>query len=315
MGDVIHALPAAAALRNMSGVERLDWVINQELAPLLDGNPCINRVIRFPRRALHAIPQFLHDLRREYYHLAVDLQGLLRSAWICKAARTRKIIGFADAREGATLFYSKKLSVPPGHALWRNMEAMRQLGASTHTLSFPLPRPALPPGFAVNPPYIALHPFSKWPTKRLDAETAQHIIDVLQPHRVVIIGRGTLQKIAGAEDWSNRTSLSELLAMVQHARAVISTDSGPLHIACACDIPTLGLYGPTDPTKTGPWTVRSQVVQRALPCVPCLNRSCRWREPHACLRQLPVEDILEKLLRLLQQEGAVHPASSSSDAN
>jgi len=295
----------------MPGVEKLDWVVNDELAPVIEGSPVVSDVILFPRRELRALPDFIRRLRRERYDIAVDLQGLLRSALICAASRSATIAGVADAREGATIFYRQKLTATSRHAIMRNLEAVRQLGATHTPLKFPLPPLEPPDDFPAYPPYIVVHPFSKWPTKSLGPEMTQKIVDALQPERVVIVGRGQAVLWQGAEDWTNRTSLTALMAIIGHARGVISTDSGPLHIACALDVPTVALFGPTVPEKTGPWSQHSAVVRLRLPCSPCQSRTCRWSEPHACLRQLPPQAIVNELHRLI---GKKYPASSGPDS-
>jgi len=312
LGDIIHALPAAAALRNMPGVERLDWVINHELAPVIEGSPVVSNVIHFPRRNLRALPGFLINLRRQRYDLAVDLQGLLRSALICAAARVRTIAGVADAREGAALFYRQKLAATSRHAVLRNIEAVQQLGAAHAPLHFPLPPLGLPAGFEPDPPYIVLHPHSKWPTKSLAHGVVKKIVEALEPQRVVIVGRGEFAPLQGSENWTNRTSLTELLAILRHARGVISTDSGPLHMACALDVPTVALFGPTVPQKTGPWSEHSAVVRLRLPCVPCQSRVCAWKEPHACLSQLPPHAIVRELHRLIGKKQSAPPQNNTA---
>ena len=296
-GDVIHALPMVHALRQHPGVEALDWVINTEYQSLLEGNHDVTRMIVFPRRQKRHLVKFLGELRREYYDWVIDLQGLLRSGLMTALARGRCKIGMSDSREGASLFYSQTIPVSTGHAIERYQQVLQGLGVQCNTLTFSLP----PPDEFKEAPdsFILIHPYSRWPTKQLPKKLVFDLVKQLAPTPVLIVGQGKPWNVPGAIDFTNRTSFKELIGLIKKAEVIISTDSGPMHLASALEKPLVALFGPTDPLKTGPWTKNSRVMQLGLPCIPCLSRKCRIAETQACLQRITVADVLNALKQVL----------------
>ena len=292
-GDVIHTLPMVHALRQHPGVDALDWVINTEYQSLLEGNPDVERRIIFPRRQKRHLIKFLGELRQEYYDWVIDLQGLLRSGLIASLARGRRKIGMSDSREGASLFYSQTISVSAVHAIERYQQVLQGLGVKYETLTFSLPQSDDFKG--VPDSFVLIHPYSRWLTKQLPKKLIFDLVKQLAPKPVLIVGQGKSWNVPGAIDLTNRTSFKELIGLIKKAEAIISTDSGPMHLAAALDKPLVALFGPTDPLKTGPWIKKSRVMQLGLSCVPCLSRKCRIEETQACLQRITADDVLKVL--------------------
>src|SRR3982750_248278 len=147
LGDVVHTLPAVAAVRAAHPNAEITWVINSEWAPLLRGNPDINHVRIFPRGefrglgAAESLIPWLRQTRKLRPDIALDFQGLLRSALIGRVSGAREFFGLSDAREGSRFFYDQIAPVDRhGHAVERYLKLAELAGASAGApLRFALP--------------------------------------------------------------------------------------------------------------------------------------------------------------------------------
>ncbi|MDZ4290108.1 MAG: glycosyltransferase family 9 protein [Prosthecobacter sp.] len=274
LGDIVHTLPAVQAIHAAHPHLQLRWIANTEWTPLLEGTPLLREVIPFPRKnfrglalpgnALRWVPQW-RDLPRERPEIVLDFQGLLRSALISRSRGSRPIIGFSDAREGAGWFYDTTIQVDAAaHAVDRYLEMPRAFGipVAADDLSFPLPQGRRPEGWQELADLIVIHPWSRGAGKSLDAEALQALCDALAPRPVVIVGVSSgapVPRGGHVTDFSNRTSLPELIWVLRQARFCLSVDSGPMHIAAAVNDRTLGLHTWSDPRKVGPYNPRAWV--------------------------------------------------------
>jgi heptosyltransferase-1 len=300
LGDLIHALPAVHALR-IGLPATIDWVVNTEYTELAACFTDVRRIIPFPRRAPKQLTAFRRALQAEAYDLAIDLQGLLKSALITRAARATRRIGPSFQREGTRWLYHA-LAGPPNlkrHAVEQNLDIVRYLKLPQTAPTFPMrfDRPALDtPG-----PRVALIPCSRWPSKNWPlsafAQTAQELHNRTQA-TVYILGSqadaGACENLARelpgfAVNLAGRLTLPELGGHLQAMQLVISNDSGPMHIAAALGVPVLAVFGPTDPERTGPYGTGHQVFSAQLPCRPCYRRHCRYDITRCQQDVLPVQ--------------------------
>lgn len=332
LGDIVHALPVLAALREAHPRAHLAWLIGSSFAPLLEGHPLLDEVIPFDRTrfgrmwrspgALRDFWRFVGALRRRRFDLVIDLQGLIRSglmAWFSGAAQT---IGFSHAREGAWLFYRTRVRCPASaiHAVEKNLCVARRLGLAVESPRFPLAirederRDAwnmfqAAAGRGVRS-FTAVIPGARWESKRWPAERFAELIDRLADDApdecVVLLGAPSERAIADAIVRATRrppvnlvgeTTLRQLVAMIDCAARVVCCDSGPMHIAAALDKPLAALFGPTDPGRTGPFSSRATVVTHRVPCAPCLRRVCPLRH-HDCLEQVTAAVVAARVREL-----------------
>lgn len=290
LGDVVHTLPAVHALKAHWPDARIHWVVNDEWSPLLDGNPDLHAVIPFPRRDLRGLSALSGFARwaaksranaPDGFDLAVDFQGLLRSVLIAKCCRARHILGLDDAREGAVWFYHGRAAVRHiHHAVDRYLALARMTGADTSDPVCHLPVGTPPVGLssADITGAVILHPFSRGAGKSLPLPMVAETIRQIAPRRVVLVGAGGpagQSWPADTLDLLNATSLTELLWVLRHAAAVVSVDSGPMHLAAALPVPLLGLHTWSDPRRVGPWRSDASVWKTGLtirvadlPCQP-----------------------------------------------
>ncbi len=268
MGDVIHALPCAVAIKNHWPEAKLTWLIDDRWQPLLGGLSSLDAAVVFPRQKfrglfgiLKSLP-WIASLSRLSPDLVLDLQGLLRSALMARFSGGKRIVGLSDAREGATGFYHQLAPVgEPCHAVTRYLRALPTVGVPIpKTPEFPLPVGTEPDGAPAGP-YILLHPYSRGAGKSLSPD---HVADFCKalPHRtILVVGGGTAPDPlpSNARSLLNRTSLDELFWLTRRAAFVVSVDSGPVHIAAALTDRLLSIHTWSDPGLVGPYNPKAHV--------------------------------------------------------
>jgi heptosyltransferase-1 len=282
MGDVIHALPAVAALKKRFPDSQLSWLIRPQWTPLLVGNPFVDEVIALPR-ALGAILRCAAALRQRRFDLAIDFQGLIQSAVVGRSARPRKLVGFgkrALREKPAAWFYSATVDPRAAHVVDKNMELASYAetavtlatsaasssaslwisGASISGASpwadereFPLP-PGQPEGSLPDGPFVLACPFAGWGSKQWPLEYWTDLARRLPLPLVVNGPPSSRDRLATMKGTSVHLSgVPGLIDATRRAHAVLGLDSGPLHLAAALDKPGVALFGPTDPARNGPY--------------------------------------------------------------
>lgn len=319
IGDIVHTLPILNLLRRRWPEAKLSWLVTPACAPLVENHPQVDEVIQFNRKryghawrsptASSAFFGFIKSLRDRQFDWALDFQGLFRSGWMSWASGARVRVGFDDAREGATMFYTHP--VPSGgwwhqHATGRYLHFASALGCETEPLEY---------HFAVTETdrevvagmlpqrYAVLIPGANWLSKRWPAENFAALVGLLKERfglEAVTIGgpddAEAGEKIGAPFNLIARTTLPQTIALLEKAALVIGNDSGPMHIAGALNRPLVALYGPTSPILTGPYHRLNSVVRVDVPCSPCYSRTCSHQ---SCLRWLEVEPVLEQAERQL----------------
>ncbi|RJQ57075.1 MAG: lipopolysaccharide heptosyltransferase I [Nitrospiraceae bacterium] len=332
LGDVIHALPFLKAVKGSFPEAQIDWVISKNLKGLLEGNPLIHELIALEKdswkdikklpRTLSEINDLRKSLKSKRYDVVVDLQGLLRSGLLASFAPSSLKIGFENAREGSRFFYDKKIPVNGAvHAVDRCLEIAGAMGVKPGKIEFPLytdekARDKVRQITGNIPEYILIAPSARWDTKRWPAVyfaslvkkiTLPCIIAGVKGDRALaeeIIHRSQSTEhrtqTATIVNLCGRTNLKELVALIDGAKAVVSNDSGPMHVAAALNKPVVALFGPTDPEKTGPygWQKKKnmKVVKAGVPCSPCRKKKCR---DLVCMKNISVETVFEALKECL----------------
>jgi heptosyltransferase I len=317
MGDVIHAIPTAAALRARFPESRIDWIVDPRYVPLLEMVQGIDSRIGVNTRRLARTTSTIRDLRRVGYTAAIDLQGLLKSAILARAVHAERTIGFArqHLRERtAGPFYTHRVDPQePQHVIYKNLALLEPLGSHDTRVSFPLEIPhseAVATVFArlQGAPYAVVNPGAAWPNKRWPADRFGALAAALRQRSglrsLVSWGPGeeglaeqVVTASGGAAEAAPPTSITDLFGLVQRARVVISGDTGPLHIGGAVGTPLVALFGPTRADRNGPWSAADIVVARTDACA-CLYRR-RCRRTAACINDIEVADVVAAVERRL----------------
>ena len=299
IGDVVHTLPALAALRR-AGWEA-GWLVEPPARVLLEGNPAVSEVFAAPPAKAfgwQAALAPLRALRARRYDVALDFQGLWKSAAWARLSGAAHVVGWqADSRrEPASQLLIGERVVRKGdgrrHVIDKNLELLAPLGiAADGARDFPLPRPRESVarvdeglrGIAASA-LVILNPGGGWASKRWPAERFGELARGLRAsglHPLVSWGPGeqdladrVVAASGGAADRSLPTSLLDFVELARRARLVVAADTGPLHIACAVGTPVVGLFGPTDPARNGPFASSDVVLRRTPVCAPCYSRGC-----------------------------------------
>ncbi|MCL7461829.1 lipopolysaccharide heptosyltransferase I [Pseudomonas sp. NW5] len=299
LGDVIHSLPALTdAQRAIPGI-RFDWVVEEGFAEIPSWHPAVDTVIPVALRRWRKHPwqawrsgewqRFKQAISAHRYDLVLDAQGLLKSALLTRYARG-PVVGLdrASAREPlASRFYARGCAVPWGiHAV----ERLRQLFAQAlgycpppEMGDYALERSRLS-GAPVAEPYLLLLHGTTWATKHWPERYWRELAEQLSAQGWAIrLPWGNADEKARAEriavDLARVTVLPKLnlagiAAELAGARACVAVDTGLGHLAAALDVPTLSLYGPTNPGFTGAYGGSQRHLASDFPCAPCLKKTC-----------------------------------------
>lgn len=298
MGDVIHTLPAVATLKHSISGSHVSWVIDPQWACLLAGNPFVDRVVLMDRHSMAGIKSAWRELRARRYALAVDFQGLFKSALVASVARPDRIVGFhqSQTREPlAALFYSKRVRTGAAHIVDRNLELAAASGASSIVCTFPLPE-GNPEGNLPGGDFVLASPLAGWPGKQWPLENytalARRLHDELNLS-LVLNGpprsASVLEQVSGAK--VHLSSVPGLIHATRRALAVLGIDSGPMHLAAALEKPGVAVFGPTDPARNGPYG-KSFTVLRSARAVTTYKRR---QEIDASMREISPDAVFEAL--------------------
>jgi heptosyltransferase-1 len=259
MGDIIHTLPAAASLRASFPEARISWAVEPRWTALLEDNPHIDRVVAVRRDAAHFF-ESLRELRAERYGLAIDFQGLIKSAIVARLSGAARLLGYGsgEARErAATLFYSETAEAPAAHVVDKRLDLARAAGATKIARAFPLPR-GRAEGELPSGDFVLASPLAGWGSKQWPREYYRDLAALLRE------GLGTPLVINGPPNAADElravegavphiSGIAGLIHATRRATAVVGVDSGPLHLAAALEKPGVAIFGPTDPARNGPY--------------------------------------------------------------
>jgi heptosyltransferase-1 len=331
LGDVVHAIPVAAALRRADPGARIDWLVSAKHREILDLVPVVDRRLvindRSDARGGTSLAGAVRELRRARYDVAIDLQGLIKSALLARSSGAPRVIGFAAryARErAARLFYTEAHDPGRGglydaretrHVVDINLGVLERLGISTPAREFPLDDVVSEVARRVvdetGGRFALLNPGAAWPNKRWPPDRLAALAVDLRSRRgltsVVLWGPGEEALAAevvaaanGAAILSPRTKVADLVALARRAALMVSGDTGPTHIASAVGTPLVGIYGPTRPARNGPLSPLDIAVSRDTICRCHHLRQCRL--DRMCLLDVDVAEVAAAAERRLSAE-------------
>lgn len=301
MGDVIHALPAVASLRQSHPENHVTWAVEPRWAPLLAGNPSVDRVVLVRRDSARSVMESLRDLRMEHYDIAVDFQGLLKSALVASLARPGRIFGFHNSQlreRAAGLFYSDQTLSASSHIVDRNLDLAEFAGASRRLLSFPLP-PGQPEGDLPSGDFVLASPLAGWRSKQWPAEHYGALAARLRRELAIplVLNGPPDPAFAHIPDTLHHNSgLPGLIDATRRAAAVIGVDSGPMHLAAALGKPGVAIFGPTDPARNGPYGDSLRVLRSGS----AVTTYKRGTEVDDSMRQISPDEVFEAIRAALR---------------
>jgi 3-deoxy-D-manno-octulosonic-acid transferase/heptosyltransferase-1 len=335
IGDVVHALPFLAVIKKTFPGAPVDWLVEESASAIVKGHPDIERVLVFKRSSWNrmwklssemvnhakAVFSFFRELRKFRYDLIVDLQGLLKSGFMTGMAKGGRKVGMSGGREGSWLFLNEK-PVPVDydeHAIDRYLRVAAYLGCETGGWKAPIPvgdsdkKPVddwLSQSRDGDMPLVAVNPMARWETKLWKPESFAELADRIQRSlscRVVFTGgredRSVIEDIISrmhtkADNLAGRWGLRESAYLYAKCTMLVSTDTGPMHMAAAMGCPVVALFGPTDRKRTGPYGKTHVVIGADLSCSPCFRKQCD--EP-VCMTDISVDRVFEAVQTIFKK--------------
>lgn len=267
MGDILHSLPGAASLKHSFPATRITWVVEPKWVPLLEGNGFVDRFVLFHRGEPRSWKRTLGELREERYDLAVDFQGLAKSALIAHLARPERLAGFGPGvvrERAAGLFYSNRVPSSAVHVVDQALDLAAGAGATNLVRAFPLPA-GRPEGTLPEGPFALASPLAGWTSKQWPLDYYEQLAKMLR-HKLgmplVLNGApGAVPPVPGTLE--HESGIAGLIDATRRATLVIGVDSGPLHLAAALNKSGVAVFGPTDPVRNGPYGGEFQVFRMA----------------------------------------------------
>ena len=319
LGDVVHALPAASALRDAFPQARIDWVIDARWQRLLERNPDVNEVVAYDRKQAGGLSSAIRKLRAARYTCAIDFQGLYKSALLALASGAPRRIGFQSsyAREGLVAgLYTDRLNPRGPHKVDHNRTLVERAGAQLGPLRFPL---------AIRPEdddlitrelnnrgitdFYVLNPGGGWLSKCWPAERHGELHRKLAERHgwrgVVSFGPGEDRLASDLIRAAGNTppveiplALGPLMALLRRAKLMVSADTGPLHLASALGTPVVGLFGPTDPARNGPFSPHDISVRNPRHSITTYARGASYSPAMLSITVDQVVDAVERRMGL-----------------
>lgn len=326
IGDVIHALPVAHALKQEYPKARITWVVEKPAYDLLTNNPDIDEIIIFDKPKFKSLAgllangyQFARELKAHKFDLAIDLQGLFKSAAISYLSGAPKRLVYCNARELSHLVGERICGDhEQGHVVDRYLDVARYLGCKINEVQFPIhfteseikktTAIANHAGFKLENPYIVLAPGTNWPSKCWSPTQFAQLADKLYDHNIipVIIGGPNDNRLAQEiidntqvppVDLTGKTSMKQLAYIIKNAQVFVGGDTGPMHLAVAVSTPAVAMFGPTTPERNGPYGENNKVLLSPRLCCGCWKRQCPQGKD--CLEDIEVNEVYSAIEEIL----------------
>lgn len=331
LGDVVHTFALVNRLHHERPDIKIDWLVNDSYAELVESHEAVNRVWKFRRKAWgrnwwsplthFGIVSLISSIRKERYDVCLDLQGLLRSGLLTFFAGAGKRAGLSSGREGSVHCYDTLID--PGedpHAVDILLRGLKVFDtARPKTPSFGLKvmdgaRAAVGKvlsDIGIKGRYLVFHPGARWQTKRWPverwrelAERVSHgsglpILFTGSPDDATLID-GIVKGNPKSFGLAGKVELVELASLLNDAVLMVSVDSGPMHLAAALSKPIVAIFGPTSPERTGPLSVGGvEILQAGTECVPCFSRQCE--RDLECMSGISAESVEARVMKTLKK--------------
>lgn len=324
MGDILHSMPAVTALRQAHPEWMIGWAIEPQWRGLFCGStgemPLVDQVHLVPAKqwaksplkpaTLRDIQRVRRELRTMQYDIAVDMQGAVRSAMVARWSKAEQVIGEAEPREfAAKWLFDERVATHGAHVIEQSLEVANAVLRERLPMTLPLlPHDSAAEAMAaqIRQPFVLISPGAGWGAKRWPADRYGAVARRLaeEGYGVVINGASSEEHLGeeivrtseGAAQ-AMTLNLAELIAVARRAALAIAGDTGPLHLACALNTPVVGIFGPTDPARNGPYHCHSRVLRNPA----SVRDHSRRSEPEAGLLTITPEAVTDAALELLRE--------------
>lgn len=328
LGDIIHTLPAFSALRDNFQNAEITWLVEENGKDILDLVQGLNHVVVVKAKSKKWHPQeFKSEISRikqeirDKEQVALDFQGLLKSAYFAYLSKAQKRIGFnkKNLREPfASWFYTHQASLfdENQHVIYKNLSLLETIGISQKALQFPLVLPEElitrvreklnQQGYDGEKKLLILNVGAAWESKRWFAEKWIELVNNIknETYYPLLLWGSTIEKEL-AEAVATKSgailapflSIKEVIALIHEAALVVSGDTFALQVACAFSKPVVALFGPTNPRRNGPFQPQDAVVFHELECSYCYKRTC---SDLACLKDIKPEEVAGPCIQIMR---------------
>jgi heptosyltransferase-1 len=330
LGDVVHALPAFSALRKKYPEAEISWIVEENGKEILDLVPGLDRIVpvrlkrwKFgSRRFWQEFSKLKREIRKKD-QVAIDFQGLVKSGLMAYISGARKRIGFHKnnlKERQAAVFYTESLEEvsETDHVISKNLKLLSLLGIEGGAFEFPLQIPKESfdniqrilekSWYDPQKKLVLLNVGAAWETKRWYADRWIRLIEIIRGDRIfpVLLWGNQVEKEL-AEEVGQATgvvlvpalTLKEVMALIKRAAVLVSGDTFALQAAGAFATPVVGMFGPTTPSRNGPFREQDRVIFHELECSHCYKRVCSRME---CLDAITPEDVAAACLEILEME-------------
>lgn len=334
IGDVIHTLPALNALRKEYPQAHITWLVEEAAADIIRNHPALDTIIVSKRKkwirdiqegkwlsTSKDITAFVRTLRNTRYDMVIDFQGLLKSGILVALCKGDRKIGYDKTREESCRFLTER--IPPfdlnQHAILRYLNLLKAAGIiTTVDITFGIPvRDQERKGAHLllkqhqwneRDRFIAVNPMARWETKLWNGRKFAELADrIIKKHKITVVFTGSkedrkaVQEITSLMqekgiDLSGETDLLTLAALYEKADCLISTDTGPMHVAAAMGTTVIALFGPTAPWRTAPFGSRHTIIRKGIPCSPCFKKKCTQLD---CMDGIEVDEVLNSVSKII----------------
>ena len=330
IGDVVHMLPVLESIHRCYPDADIDWVVERDAANLIESHPLLRKVIISDRKhwqktlfnfatftkTIKEITSFVRTIRSEKYDVILDMQGLMKSGIITGLARGGRKLGLGESREGAGFFLTEKPTSINfnDHAIDRYMSIFKLLECHSVSYEGRVPVTEEDQNYILkmfselnlgSRPIVAINPMAKWQSKLWYSErfitVADRLISEFNCDVVFTGGKEDklyVDKIINgmthqAINIAGRISLRKLAFLYTKINILITTDTGPMHIAAAMKCPVIALFGPTAPWRTGPYGAGHISLRSEIHCSPCYKRTC---DSMLCMSDITAEKVIEAVI-------------------
>ncbi len=345
LGDIVHSLPVAATLRKSLPGSHIVWMVEERFQDLLLDNPDIDEIIplrtkvwrkNWNSQSLREIRDTIKILRQHNFDLTLDLHGLIKSGIIARLSGAPNRTGFhsKNCKEKiSALFTNQKTPYIAGglHVVDMYLTLLQTaLGEIKVTKHFPLPIPEeidkksahffnTNSGLAERP-VIGINPGAGFATKQWELDRFANLADRISAELGYSIlltwGPGEESKVQQISNTMKQkswiappTTILESIALYKRMALLVSCDSGPLHLAAALGVPTVSIFGPTDPARNGAYGENHETVYKVLSCSFCWKKICPLGTQD-CTKQVTANEVFEAVKghrRIKKQASLIEP--------
>jgi lipopolysaccharide heptosyltransferase I len=326
LGDVVHTLPVSRTLRQEYPKAYIAWIIEERYQELLYKNPDIDEVIpirtktwrnNWNRKTFVEILQVIKNIRSRKFDVVFDFHGLIKSGLITLLSGAQMKVGFhkKNCKEKISSIFTNKKAPYMGsgiHVVDMYLTLLQtSLSIKKKSKEFPLPKNQEKKieAFFQNQsgltakPIVGINPGAGFESKLWEIERFAQLADRITAEMgysvLLTWGPGEEQKahqIAASmkqKSWvAPATSIQESISLYKHLKLLVSCDSGPLHLCAALGVPTVSLFGPTDPVRNGAYGMNHDTVYKVLSCSFCWKRKCPLGTQE-CMQQVTVDEVFE----------------------